>query len=82
MKIDSDDFDDYIVWLYEVYSDELWAAGWMGSPENEPELSESFTSWLKENKRPRLARKDTPYRDSALSTLRRCYEEAIGVKDD
>jgi hypothetical protein len=38
--------DECLVALYRVYSDEVFAAGWIGSPESSPEQYRHFVDWL------------------------------------
>ena len=67
------DFDDYLIWLYELYSEQVWSAGWLSGIENG--VDDMFVQWLRgdgpeSGERP-------PYQEKALPTLRKCWEEAM-----
>ena len=67
--------DRDLIVLYRRFSEEMWCAGWIGSPES---MADEFVKWLQEDHRSDLAEWEAQdYEVAALPTLRRLYAEAL-----
>ena len=71
--------DATLVRLYREYSQDMWAAGWMGQPEEEEHLADGFTAWLRNRNKEVQEKLDFVfYEESALPTLRKCWQDSQG----
>jgi hypothetical protein len=69
--------DECLVALYRVYSDEVFAAGWIGSPESSPEQYRHFVDWLRRAlTNPSAEWELAEYEEHDLPAIRRAWAEA------
>ena len=70
--------DADLINLYSAYSQDMYCAGWMSSPE---ELGDEFKAWLRAAYEESLNPVEPPladYERDGLPVLRRFYDEALG----